>query len=71
MSVNDTERTLHQQRLTIGKQSVAVSVVESGGGGKLGGGRVAVAQVVSTRDLAQVGGLVKGGGSLVLGVAGF
>lgn len=56
--------------LTVGEQSVGVGVVQSLGGAESGSGRVAVAQVIGAGNLGQVSGLVKGGGGLILGVAG-
>lgn len=57
-------------KLTVGKQRVAVGVVQSLSGRQPNGSRVAVPQILGTLDLAQVGDLVQGRGSLVLGVAG-
>lgn len=54
---------------TIGKERVAVSVVQALSRGQALDGTVAVAVVLCALDLRQMGGLVKGGGSLVLGVA--
>lgn len=58
------------ERLTVGKQRVAVGVVQSLSGRQPDGSRVAVAKVLCALDLAQVGDLVQGRGGLVLGVAG-
>ena len=57
-------------KLTVGVQSVRVSVGQSTGGSERSGGRVAVAVVLSAGavDGGSVGLLVKDGGGLVLGV---
>jgi hypothetical protein len=63
--------TDHGSKLTVGVQSVRVSVSQSTGSSERGGGRVTVTVVLGAGavDSGSVGLLVKDGGSLVLGVA--
>lgn len=53
----------------VGKDSIAVSVVQAVAGGKPADVVVAVAQILSASNLGQVSALVKVGGGLVLSVA--